>query len=114
ASVVASGESILTRAVATAAQPGNPIGAAAIAAAKAAETPGASGAEKKAAVIAAIVPVIAQEAMKGGITELEADAETFAGMVVEEVVSIMKSTPLGILAAAVLHVFGVKLPATAA
>jgi hypothetical protein len=97
----------LSVAVAEAATAGNPIGDAAIAAAKAVEVPGKTGAEKKAAVIEAIKPVIVEAATKAGRTALAAEVEAFAGLVVEEVVAGMKATPLGMLASALLTAFGV-------
>lgn len=97
----------VSTAVKAAAQAGNPIGAATLAAAKAAEQTGKSGAEKRADVIAAVVPVIATEAAKGGFTALEQDAETFASMVLEEVLAQLKTTPIVSLGLALLHVIGI-------
>lgn len=92
----------LTRAVAAVAQTGNPIGDAAIAAVTAIESTALTGAEKKAQVIATLVPVIKDEVAKGGLAAVIADFEHFAGMIVEEVVAQMKQTSLLTIATTLL------------
>lgn len=99
---IATGASILTQAVVAAAHSSNPIGAKALEVATALEATGKTGAEKKAAVIAAIVPLIGLEAPGALIRDLEA----FAALVVEEVVSQMKQTLLVALALRIAHAFG--------
>lgn len=96
----------LTQAVATAAQTDNPIGKAALAAAQAVESTTSTSAEKKSTVVAAILPLVAEVATKGGLTVLAADAETFAGMVVEAVVAQLKPTSVLSLAAVLLKQLG--------
>ncbi|WP_267382613.1 MULTISPECIES: hypothetical protein [unclassified Sphingomonas] len=108
AAIVAASAS-LSHVVAATAEPGNPVGDAAISTATALENTKQSGAEKKAAVVAAITPLIVQAATKGGLAALEVDAEKFAGLVVEEVVANLKPTPLVQLAKALLAVFGIKV-----
>lgn len=105
--VVALASTVLMQAVAAAAQRGNPIGDAAFKAITAIETSGLSGSEKKAQVIAAIVPVIEAEAKKGG-TAVVNDIEQFAGMVVEEVVASLKPTSLASIARSILKALGLK------
>ncbi|NYD88737.1 hypothetical protein [Sphingomonas melonis] len=104
---VAVASTILTQAVAAAAQRGNPIGNAAHSAVAAIENTTLSGSEKKAHVIAAIVPVIIAEARKGG-TAVVNDVEQFAGMVVEEVVAQFKQTSLLSIALSILRSLGLK------
>lgn len=99
--------STLATAVTLAAQTGNPIGTAALAAVTAAESTTLTGAEKKAQVIAAIAPVIVAEASKGSLTAIVADVEAFAGLVVEEIVATLKRTPLVRLGEALLHALGI-------
>lgn len=101
----AAGSAIVT-AVTLAAQSGNPIGAAALKAASAVESTTLTSSEKKAQVVAAIVPVIIAEASKGSFAAVAGDAEQFAGMVVEEVVSTMKQTPIVQLGEALLKALG--------
>lgn len=96
----------LATAVTLAAQAGNPIGAAALAAVDAAEASGKTGADKKVAAIAAVAPIVVAEAVKGGTAALLQDAETFAGLVVEEVVGSLKQTPIVMIGEAVLHALG--------
>lgn len=96
----------LSAAVAATAKAGNPIGNAAIAAVAAAESTTLTGAEKKAQVVAAIAPVVTTELARGGLSAVITDIEQFAGMVVEEVVSQVKQTPLLTLAAALLKLLG--------
>lgn len=83
----------LATGVALAAQVGNPIGSATIAAIDAAEQTGKIGAEKKADVVAAVAPIVITEAAKGGAAVAQRDAETFAGIVVEQVLASVKQTP---------------------
>ena len=101
----AAGSALMT-AVTLAAQVGNPIGAAALKTASALEGTGTPGADKKAQVVAAIVPLIITEAAKGNLTAVAADAEQFAGLVVEEVVATMKQTPIVMLGEALLKALG--------
>ena len=102
AAIVVTASTALTQAVATAAQAGNPIGAMAIKTATALESTSMTGAEKKKVVVAAIVPLVMESAGKGGMAAIAADAEAFAGLVVEEVVAAIKATPLAQLAMALL------------
>ena len=104
--IAASAGSAITTAVTLAAQAGNPIGAAALKAASALESSTLTGAEKKTQVVAAIVPVVIAEASKGSFAAVAADAEQFAGMVVEEVVATMKQTPIVQLGEALLKALG--------
>ena len=97
----------LTKAVTVAAQIGNPIGAATLAAITAAEATGKPGAEKRADVIAAVAPLVVTEAAKGGVSAVVADAEQFAGLVLEEVLATVKQTPIVAIGAALLKLLGV-------
>ncbi|WP_267396719.1 MULTISPECIES: hypothetical protein [unclassified Sphingomonas] len=106
--VIAVAATALTRAVAAVAEAGNPIGDAAIAAVNAIESTTLTGAEKKAQVIATLVPVIKDEVAKGGLAAVVADVEQFAGMVVEEVVAQVKQTSLLTIATALLKLLGFK------
>ncbi|WP_174290992.1 hypothetical protein [Sphingomonas bacterium] len=93
----------LTTAITLAAQTGNPIGAAALAAVDAAEASGKSGPEKRADAIAAVAPIVVAEAAKGSFSAVAKDAETFAGLIVEEVVASMKRTPAVLIGEAVVQ-----------
>jgi hypothetical protein len=106
AAVVSVAASALTQAVAAVARAGNPIGDAALAAVKAAESTTLNGAEKKAKVVAALKPIIVAEVAKGGLTAIVADVEQFAGMVVEEVVAEVKQTSLLTIASVILKLLG--------
>ena len=99
--------STLAAAVTLVAQAGNPIGAATLAAVTVAESTTLTGAEKKAQVVAAVAPVVIAEAGKGSLAVIAKDAETFAGLVVEEVVAMLKRTPLVAIGEALLHALGV-------
>ncbi|WP_242095403.1 hypothetical protein [Sphingomonas sp. CROZ-RG-20F-R02-07] len=105
-SLATAATSAITTAVAVAAQTGNPIGAAALKAVTTAESTTLTGAEKKAQAISIVKDVVIAEAAKGGVSAAIADAEQFAGMVVEEVVATMKQTPIVKLGLALLHALG--------
>ena len=109
ARVVAVAATALSSAVAATAKAGNPIGNAAIAAVAAAESTTLTGPEKKAQVVAAIVPIVTSELTRGGLSAIVNDVEAFAGLIVEEVVSAMKQTPLVQLATALLKLLGLKV-----
>ena len=97
----------LAKGVAVAAQIGNPIGAATLAAITAAEQTGKTGSEKRADVIAAVAPLVVTEAAKGGVSAVVADAEQFAGLVPEEVLATVKQTPVVAIGMAVLKMLGI-------
>ncbi len=97
----------LTTAVHLAAQTGNPIGAATLAAIDAAEATGKPGAEKRTDVIAAVAPVVIAEAAKGSFFAVAKDAETFAGLVLEEVLGSVKQTPVISIGMALLKLLGI-------
>ncbi|WP_267378070.1 MULTISPECIES: hypothetical protein [unclassified Sphingomonas] len=97
----------LTKAVAVAAQIGNPIGAATLAAVTAAEVTGKPGADKRADVIAAVAPLVVTEAAKGGVSAVVTDAEQFAGLVLEEVLASVKPTPIVAIGLALLKALGI-------
>ena len=80
------------------------IGTAAIAAIKAAEVPGETGAAKKASAIAAVAPVVVLHIAKVGLAATLADVETFAGLVIESVLAELKSTGPMAIAEAVLKI----------
>lgn len=92
----------LATGVALAAQVGNPIGSATIAAIDAAEATGKTGAEKKADVVAAVAPIVISEAAKGGTAVVQRDAETFAGIVAEEALASVKQTPVVMIGTAIV------------
>ncbi|WP_174286617.1 hypothetical protein [Sphingomonas bacterium] len=104
--VGAAAASGLTTAVTLAAQAGNPIGAAARVAIDLAESTGKTGPEKKADAATAVGQVVVSEAARGGFSAAVTDAENFAGLVIEEVLSSIKKTPLVAIGAALLKLLG--------
>ena len=69
--------------------------------------PAKTGAEKRADVIAAVAPVVVAEVAKGGLSGIEKDAETFAGLVLEEVLGSVKKTPVVQIGEAILKLLGI-------
>jgi hypothetical protein len=78
------------------------LGTAMAGAIQAAEDTGKTGAEKRAAVLAAVVPAIVSYATKGGLTALVSDAETFASALLESTLTDLKQTGALTIAQAVL------------
>ena len=58
-------------------------------------------------MIAAVAPVVIAEAAKAGTPALQQDAETFAGLVLEEVLASVKKTPVVAIGEAILKLLGV-------
>lgn len=106
--------SSLAGSVAVSAEQSSPIGAAIASAIKASDdaaaaNPAMTSGEKLTSAIAAVAPAIITEAAKVGLTGIEAEAERFAEMAIENALSILRATPLATLGAALLHDIGVNV-----
>lgn len=104
----------LAGSIAAVGEQSNPVGAAIAAGIKAADDAAAAdpsltspGKLKVAVGIAA--PAIIAEAAKVGVTGIEAEAERWAEMAIENALSLLKMTPLARLGMALLHDIGVNV-----
>lgn len=113
ASVHQMGNSLAGSLAASAEQSG-PIGAAIATAISASNTaakadPTMTGNAKLTNAIASVAPVVVAEAAKVGMTGIEAEAERYAEMAIENALSIVKATLLAKLGAALLHDIGINI-----
>lgn len=97
-----------------AAEGSGPIGAAIASAIKASDAaaaadPSMTSGAKLTAAISQVAPVVVTEAAKVGLSGIEAEAERFAEMAIENALSLLKLTPLAKLAMALLHDVGVNV-----
>ena len=104
----------LAGAVAAAGEQGNAIGVAVTSGIKSADAaavadPSMTSQAKLTHAIGVVAPAVVAEAAKVGVTGIEAEAERFAEMVIENELSLLKLTPLAKLGAALLHDIGVNV-----